>query len=230
MDENNGVGETFYSEHKEEILEEIFTELKKMRRGTSVSTNMLFFKLFPEILKDSTDKDFLMEVHGDLFERSRRNGLWFDVTKHRFLTEGLPYHITYEVRSVSDITYRRQMRATNLIEKDTWERQAWMDLINAFSPILDYSEYYFQTNTTDHSADILELYKTGNGHRLMGISIKKDMNVNAFFNEDFYNVIRKSVELPSNKYPNKTQPHVTISLKTLWNVLCTATGQGIIEE
>ena len=129
-----------------------------------------------------------------------------------------------------DITFDRQVAAAGLSDPETWKNDVRFAFQRAFSPVLLGTEYYFVVNTKDSSAKILELHKKGIPRRIMGFAGKQNMEINAFFNKEFYNRIRNHVELPDNKYPNKSQPHVTISLKTLWNVLCTACGQGVTCE
>lgn len=71
----------------------------------------------------------------------------------------------------------------------------------------------------------MEFYRDDKPKRIMGFAGKRDMTINIFFNSDFCDYIRKSVTLPENRYPSKTQPHMNISLNKLWNVICTATGK-----
>ena len=87
------------------------------------------------------------------------------------------------------------------------------------------SEYYFKHNVTDSSSHILELYRNGERKRIMGFAGKRDMTINVFFNPDFYNFLRKSVDLPENEKAYRSQPHMNIPLKKLWDVICVATGK-----
>lgn len=230
MDGVKNIGAEFYAEYKDEVLENMFLELKKMRRGTKTATELLFFQLYPEVARNTTDYGFLFEVHRDLLEHAREHNIWIDMTENRFMCLGLPYSIDFAVRDISDITFERQIKAMGLSNSDAWERDVRQMLENALTPILEGSEYYFAENHTDSSAEILELHKEGIPYRLMGFACKKNMEIKAFFNKEFYDMVRSIMELPDNKYPNKTQPHIEISLKTLWNVLCTATGQGVFAK
>ena len=125
----------------------------------------------------------------------------------------------------ANISYEKQFIESGLNNAENWKGDPRGRLETMLAPLIEGSEYYFKQNKTDSSSKILELYRNGKGKRLMGVVGKRDMTINAFFDKDFYNDILKSVTLPENKYPKKSQPHVTISLNKLWNVMCAVTGK-----
>lgn len=123
------------------------------------------------------------------------------------------------------ISYNLQIKKAELEDSDNWKGDPRNRFEIMFRPLIEGSEYYFRHNTTDSSARILELYRNGESKRIMGFSGKQNMTVNVFFNLDFYNFIKESVNLPENKRATKTQPHMNISPAKLWDVICAATGK-----
>lgn len=107
---------------------------------------------------------------------------------------------------------------------ESWKGDVRPAFQKLFDSLIKDTDFYFEVNTTDTKSKILELRQNGIKKRLMGFAGKQNMEIRAFFNAEFYNQIRQTVALPDNQLPNKTQPHVDISLQTLWNVLCVATG------
>lgn len=124
-----------------------------------------------------------------------------------------------------DISYENQFKESGLNESENWKGDPRGRFEIMFAPLIENSEYYFKRNTIDSSSKILELYRNDKARRVMGFAGKRDMTINTFFNAKFCDYIRESVTLPENKHPNKSQPHMTISLNKLWNVICAATGK-----
>lgn len=121
--------------------------------------------------------------------------------------------------------FDRQVKLFGLDVPDTWKGDPRTKMISLFSPIIENTEFSFKINTTDTSGKILELYRERTKRRVMGIAGKRDMQVGVFFNADFFDSVKNIAELPENQRPNKTQPHMKISLRKTWNVLCAATGK-----
>lgn len=46
-----------------------------------------------------------------------------------------------------------------------------------------------------------------------------------FFNSEFYSQIKKTIEIIDNELHNRTQPHMHVSLETIWNVFYVATDK-----
>ena len=127
-------------------------------------------------------------------------------------------------RKGQPVRFEEMVCSLSLDRTESWRQDVRPLLQELFAPLVDDTDFYLSVNTTDTRSKILELHKNGAPKRLLGFSGKQNMEINAFFNTDFYNQIRMRVPLPDNQRPNKTQPHVTISLQTLWNVICAATG------
>ena len=129
-------------------------------------------------------------------------------------------------RNVQPARFEELVRSLSLDQLETWRQDVRPLLQKLFAPLVEGTEFYLSVNTTDTRSKILELHKIGVPKRLVGFSGKQNMEIIAFFNADFYNQIRMRVPLPDNQRPNKTQPHVIISLQTLWNVICAATDNN----
>ena len=124
-----------------------------------------------------------------------------------------------------NISYENQFIESGLNDPENWKGDPRERFETMFSPLIEDSEYYFKRNTTDSASKIMEFYRDDRPKKIMGFAGKRDMTINIFFNSDFCDYIRKSITLPENRYPSKTQPHMNISLNKLWNVICTATGK-----
>ena len=97
-----------------------------------------------------------------------------------------------------------------------------------FSPLLAGTEYFFVYNKTDSSAEILEVHKLGVNKRLLAFHKKKRESkmIRAFLNREIYNNIKSQLhDLLENELPNKSQPHISVDLKTMWNMLCVLTNK-----
>ena len=97
-------GFDFYSTHKEEIIGNMITSLEKMRKGSKTSTAELFHRLYPEVMLNCGNDDFLMQLHADLCDAAKRAQLWLDFGKEKHQISGMPYHITYAVRRIHEIS------------------------------------------------------------------------------------------------------------------------------
>ncbi len=126
---------------------------------------------------------------------------------------------------MKEISYDLQLKEAELDVQDNWKEDPRDRFIRLFKPLTDDSEYYFKHNTTDSSGKLLELYKNGEDRRVLLFKGKQDMTIGAAFNGEFYQFIKQTVDLPDNRLPNKSQPHVNMSLKMLWDVICAATGK-----
>ena len=126
---------------------------------------------------------------------------------------------------MSETSYDLQVKETELDLPDSWEEDPRDKFIKQFSPLIEGSDFYFVKNVTDSNGKLLELYKNGVKKRVLVFKGKQNMTIGAAFNKEFYQFIKQTINLPENRRPNKTQPHIDISLKTLWNVICVATGK-----
>ena len=129
-------------------------------------------------------------------------------------------------RKEKPVYFEEMVLSLSLDRPESWRQDVRPLLQKLFAPLVEGTDFYLSVNTTDTRSKILELHRNGASKRLLGFSGKQNMEIAAFFNADFYNQIRMRVPLPDNQRPNKTQPHVTISLQTLWNVICAATGKN----
>jgi len=124
------------------------------------------------------------------------------------------------------ISFNSQVEKCGLNIPDNWigdPRKRFSDLV---APLLNGTEYWLKNNTTDSSGHILEVYNGLGIKRIMGISGKRDMSVNVFFNPDLYKIISAKVDLPGNQKAYRSQPHMNISLEKLWDVICALTGKN----
>ncbi len=121
------------------------------------------------------------------------------------------------------INYFEKENELGLNIPDEWKDDVRPKFIALFSPLLKGTEYRFETNRTDSTSKILEVYREGNPKRIMGISGKRGMILWVFFNPDLYQELRKRIDIPDNQQPNRSQPHVKISLEHLWNIICVLT-------
>lgn len=119
--------------------------------------------------------------------------------------------------------YNEQISNYGMTIKNNWKGDPRERFIGIFKPLLDGTEYFFKVNTTDSSGKILEVYVQNNPKRIMGISGRSDMDVNIFFNPDLYKTISARIDLPGNQKAYRSQPHMVLSLETVWNVLCVLT-------
>lgn len=121
--------------------------------------------------------------------------------------------------------FEAQVDACELNIPDNWKGDPRDRFVKLLRPLVNDSEYYFEYNMTDSSGKFLELYKRGVRKRLLLFKGKQDMTLGAAFNRDFYDAIVQKAKIPENKRPNKTQPHVDLTLAELWNIICAATGK-----
>jgi hypothetical protein len=130
------------------------------------------------------------------------------------------------IREAQDsYSYDSQLKKTGLDLKKNWEGDPRNRFEVLLKPLIQDTDYFFKINVTDTSVKILELHKKGISHRIMGISGKRNMTINIFFNPDFYSALRKSVNLPENQKLYRSQPHMNITLEKLWDVMCATTGK-----
>lgn len=130
-----------------------------------------------------------------------------------------------------NVLFKAQIEKAQLQIRSNWRGDIRPKLAIMMEPLIEGSEYYLVNNYTDTKKQILELHKKGINKRLLGFSGKMDTSIAAFFNKGFYDQINTVIELPENRLPNKTQPHVTLTVEQLWNVICVAVGkkQYIVE-
>ena len=117
------------------------------------------------------------------------------------------------------------MKKAQLDIQSNWKGDVRSSLSILLNPLIEGSEYYLVNNYTDTQNQIMELHKKGINKRLMGFSGRMDTTIPAFFNKAFYDEINNVIELPENRLPKKTQPHVTLTTEELWNVVCVAVGK-----
>lgn len=127
--------------------------------------------------------------------------------------------------SEKDSLFMAQINESGLGIADNWKGDPRDRFVKLLRPLVNDSEYYFEYNMTDSSGKFLELYKRGLRKRLLLFKGKQDMTLGVAFNRDFYDAIAQKVKIPENKRPNKTQPHVDLTLAELWNIICAATGK-----
>ena len=123
------------------------------------------------------------------------------------------------------INYIDQLEKSGLNIPDNWEGDVRNRLQRLINPLIEKTAVSTRINTTDRTKKILEIWKVGHSKRVMGVGgVRKDMNLNAFFNRYFYEEVSQKVQLRDNERPEKTQPHLHISLEQFWNIICVATG------
>lgn len=121
--------------------------------------------------------------------------------------------------------FKEQVEACGLNIPDNWVGDIRPRLERFLKPLVDGSSCWLRMNYTDTTKKTIELWRTGDSRRVMGFSGRQHkMNIHAFFNQDFYNDVRRKVSLMDNERPKKTQPHIHMSLEQLWNVICVATN------
>ena len=122
--------------------------------------------------------------------------------------------------------YAEQSEKAGLNIPETWRGDYRSRFEIMFEPILNGSEYYMEKNTTDSSKPIMELWKKGDNGRIMGFWGKRDMRLNVFFRQSFFDHIDSYMTLPANEANGKTQAYIkNISLEFLWNILCIAVNK-----
>ncbi len=130
------------------------------------------------------------------------------------------------------ISFQSQFDKSGLIDENKWIDDPRSGFEVLYGPLIEGTEYYFERNTTDSSTKIIELHKRGETKRIMGFSGKRDFSIRAFLNQDFYDYIVLFMDLPEDEKDYRSQPHINIRLKTVWNILCVATGKHdlLVEE
>ena len=121
--------------------------------------------------------------------------------------------------------FQSQVEKVGMDDFDNWYGDPRDRLLVLFSPAIEGSEYSLRINTTDSSGKLLELVRNGSDRRIMGFDLHpKNQNVGAFFNQDFYDKLRRFIVLPENQKTYRlTQPHVTLTLEEVWLILRVAT-------
>ncbi len=117
--------------------------------------------------------------------------------------------------------FQLQVEKVGLDDFDNWYGDPRDRLLAMLSPVIEGSEYSLRMNTTDSSGKLLELVRNGSDRRIMGFDLHpKNQNVGAFFNQDFYDKLRRFIVLPENQKAYRlTQPHVTLTLEDVWLIL-----------
>lgn len=124
------------------------------------------------------------------------------------------------------VNYNEQYIKSGLNFPENWEGDIRPRLENLLQPLIEDSSCWLRMNYTDTTKKTLELWKKGDTRRIMGFSGRqRNMNIHAFFNQFFYDEVRRTVPLMDNERPKKSQPHIHMSLEQLWNVVCIATNK-----
>ena len=121
--------------------------------------------------------------------------------------------------------YNELIKALGLDIPNNWKTDLRDTFILLFKPVIEGSDISFSINKGDHSAKILEIYKTGYKGRIGGISQLRTMDCWIFLSKDFFDIAQKRLALPDNMKPKRSQPHIKISLETVWNILCFLSGK-----
>ena len=125
----------------------------------------------------------------------------------------------------SNNLFESQILKYGLNIPNNWKGDPRNTFISFFKPLTDDTEYFWEINTRDSSGKLLELHKEGVEKRLMHFKAKQNMTIGIAFSDNFYAFIKQSLDIPENQKAYRAQPHMDLSLATLWNVICVATGK-----
>lgn len=122
-------------------------------------------------------------------------------------------------------TFKKQLEKSGLNDYENWKGDPRERLISFLSPLTEKSNYYLKINTTDTTKKILELWREGDSRRKMGMQLHPVAQTpKAFFEPEFYSLLKTYLCLPENQREDKKQPHVIISLEQIWLIVYVATG------
>lgn len=128
---------------------------------------------------------------------------------------------------MSNITFESQLKKYELDIPNNWRGDFRNTLIDMFSPLVSGTEYSFKLNKGEsRPVYILELHHEGHNGRVIGIkALQREMKMWIFFNPDLYKRVKQRIDIPDNMQPNRSQPHIKVSLETVWNILCVVTNK-----
>ena len=136
-------------------------------------------------------------------------------------------------------SYSNQVKEYGLDIPDNWKGDLRETLLAFFKPLVDGSDVSLVINKTDSKSRLMDILKDGNKGRIGGIKALTSMECWIFLNKSNFSIVQERLGLPDNMQPNRSQPHVKVSLETVWNTLCIITGkeaymtlekQGIIKK
>lgn len=126
---------------------------------------------------------------------------------------------------MSDV-FQAQMKKFESNYAENWKTDTQKNLISFFEPILYSSAYRLEPNLTDTTKKGVNLFVQDESKRVMGFEKKKHNLLFIYPTTQFYETFKHKIKLrePNEK---KSQPHIDVSLKELWNILCIVTGNTV---
>lgn len=126
----------------------------------------------------------------------------------------------------TDISFEYQYGNSGLDIISNWGEGVRERFKKMFSPILENTEYRIDFNQTESQKGTLDFFGPNRRGRLMGITPKKkDMEIQVFLNMDFYEKVKHVIIGSKERKPGKSQKYLSVTMKSLWNIMCVATGK-----
>lgn len=116
--------------------------------------------------------------------------------------------------------YEKKVKEYGLDVPNNWKGDIRGMLEMLFESIIDDTDISFLENKTDGNNHILEIWKEGYKNRIGGIATLRSMECWIFLSKDFFMAAQNRLGLPDNMKKNYSQPHIKVSLETVWNSLC----------